>query len=95
MSELEIQEKPNQITPDAVKDDENSRRLIFTALHETFITYLKVAFFVAIFLGSPVLLIQIYLMMYSRMIILILFGAMEFYITQKILAWRLISFLSI
>tara|TARA_X000001036_G_scaffold409539_1_gene420716 strand:- start:257 stop:1018 length:762 start_codon:yes stop_codon:yes gene_type:complete len=44
----------------AVKDDKNSRRLIFTALHETFITYLKVAFFSAIFLGSPVLLIQIY-----------------------------------
>ena len=44
----------------AVKDDQNQRRLIFTALHETFITYLKVAFFAAIFLGSPVLLIQIY-----------------------------------
>ena len=44
----------------AVKDDNNSRRLIFTALHETFITYIKVAFFAAIFLGSPVLLIQIY-----------------------------------
>ena len=45
---------------DAVKDDLNQRRLIFTALHETFITYLKVAFFSAIFFGSPVLLIQIY-----------------------------------
>ena len=45
---------------DAVKNDENSRRLIFTALHETFITYLKVAFFAAIFLGSPILLIQVY-----------------------------------
>ena len=45
---------------EAVKDDPTSRRLIFTALHETFITYLKVAFFAAIFLGSPVLLIQIY-----------------------------------
>ena len=44
----------------AVKDDPNSRRLIFTALHETFITYLKVAFFAAIFLGSPLILIQIY-----------------------------------
>ncbi len=44
----------------AVKDDQNSRRLIFTALHETFITYIKVAFFSAVFLGSPVLLIQIY-----------------------------------
>ena len=43
-----------------VKNDKISRRLIFTALHETFITYIKVAFFAAIFLGSPVLLIQIY-----------------------------------
>ena len=45
---------------DAVREDNISRRLIFTALHETFITYIKVAFFSAIFLGSPVLLIQIY-----------------------------------
>ena len=45
---------------EAVKNDTISRRLIFTALHETFITYLKVAFFSAIFLGSPFLLIQIY-----------------------------------
>ena len=44
----------------AVKNDDSPRRLIFTALHETFITYLKVAFFSAIFLGSPILLIQIY-----------------------------------
>ncbi len=44
----------------AVKDDKFPRRLIFTALHETFITYIKVAFFSAIFVGSPVLLIQIY-----------------------------------
>ena len=44
----------------AVKNTDGSRRLIFTALHETFITYIKVAFFYAIFLGSPVLLIQIY-----------------------------------
>ena len=44
----------------AVKDDGVERRLIFTALHETFITYLKLAFFAAIFLGSPMLLIQIW-----------------------------------
>ena len=43
----------------AVKNDQTPRRLIFTALHETFITYIKVAFFAAIFLGSPILLIQI------------------------------------
>jgi len=45
---------------DAVKDDELNRRLIFTALHETFITYLKVAFFAAVFVGSPFLLTQIW-----------------------------------
>ncbi len=45
---------------DAVKGDEVDRRLIFTALHETFITYLKVAFFAAVFIGSPVLLMQIW-----------------------------------
>ena len=45
---------------EAVRGDKFSRRLIFTALHETFIAYIKVAFFTAIFFGSPVLLIQIY-----------------------------------
>ncbi len=45
---------------EAVKNDGISRRLIFTALHETFITYLKVAFFTALFLGSPILLTQIW-----------------------------------
>ena len=44
----------------AVQDDGIERRLIFTALHETFITYLKVAFFSAIFLGSPILHTQIW-----------------------------------
>ena len=33
---------------EAVKDDGLNRRMIFTALHETFIVYLKVAFFAAI-----------------------------------------------
>tara|TARA_Y100000590_G_scaffold464896_1_gene635533 strand:- start:5017 stop:5781 length:765 start_codon:yes stop_codon:yes gene_type:complete len=45
---------------DAVKDDPINRRLIFTALQETFITYLKVAFFTAMFVTSPVILIQIW-----------------------------------
>ena len=44
----------------AVKDDEVNRRLIFTALHETFITYLKVAFFTAMFVSSPIILTQIW-----------------------------------
>ena len=45
---------------EAVKDDEINRRMIFTALHETFITYLKVAFFAAIFITSPIILTQIW-----------------------------------
>ena len=44
----------------AVKNDLQNRRLIFTALHETFITYLKVAFFTAFFISSPIILIQIW-----------------------------------
>ena len=45
---------------EAVKDDEINRRMIFTALHETFITYLKVAFFAAMFITSPIILTQIW-----------------------------------
>ena len=45
---------------EAVKDDVINRRMIFTALHETFITYLKVAFFAAMFVTSPIILTQIW-----------------------------------
>ena len=44
----------------AVKDDNIERRLIFTALQETFLTYLKVSFFAAFFITSPFILIQIW-----------------------------------
>ena len=45
---------------EAVKDDSLDRRMIFTALHETFITYLKVAFFAAMFVTSPIILTQLW-----------------------------------
>jgi len=45
---------------DAVEGDENNRRLIYTALHETFITYLKLAFFTAFFISSPIIITQIW-----------------------------------
>ena len=44
----------------AVKNDGSERRLIFTALQETFLTYLKVSFFAAFFITSPFILIQIW-----------------------------------
>ena len=44
----------------AVKDDVVERRLIFTALQETFLTYLKVSFFAAFFATSPFILIQVW-----------------------------------
>ena len=44
----------------AVKDDGTDRRLIFTALQETFLTYLRVSFFAAFFVTCPYILIQIW-----------------------------------
>ena len=44
----------------AVKDDGSQRRLIFTALQETFLTYVKVSFFASFFATSPFILIQIW-----------------------------------
>jgi sec-independent protein translocase protein TatC len=45
---------------EAVKNDDVPRRLIFTALHETFLTYLKLAFFTAFFISCPLILMQIW-----------------------------------
>ena len=45
---------------DAVLVKNLDRRLIFTALHEAFLTYLKVAFFAALFISSPFFLIQLW-----------------------------------
>jgi sec-independent protein translocase protein TatC len=44
----------------AVKNDGTERRLIFTALQETFLTYLKVSFFAAFFVTCPFILMQIW-----------------------------------
>jgi len=44
----------------AAKDGNIERRLIFTALQETFLTYIKVAFFTSFFITSPFILIQIW-----------------------------------
>ncbi len=44
----------------AVKNDGSNRRLIFTALQETFLTYLKVSFFASFFVTSPFILIQVW-----------------------------------
>ena len=44
----------------AVKEDNIERRLIFTALQETFLTYIKVSFFSAFFATSPFILIQVW-----------------------------------
>ncbi len=44
----------------AVKDSGIERRLIFTALQETFLTYLKVSFFAAFFVTCPYILVQIW-----------------------------------
>ncbi len=45
---------------DAITENNLDRRLIFTALHEAFLTYLKVAFFAALFISSPIFLSQLW-----------------------------------
>ena len=45
---------------EAVLSNQLDRRLIFTALHEAFLTYLKVAFFAALFISSPVFITQLW-----------------------------------
>ena len=45
---------------EAVKNSNLNRRLIFTALQETFLTYIKVSFFASFFITSPYILIQIW-----------------------------------
>ena len=45
---------------DAELENNLERRLIFTALHEAFLTYLKVAFFGSLFITSPIFLTQIW-----------------------------------
>ena len=44
----------------AVKNDGIERRLIFTALQETFLTYIKVSFFAAFFVTCPFILMQVW-----------------------------------
>jgi sec-independent protein translocase protein TatC len=45
---------------DAVNATGEQRRLIFTALHEAFFTYIKVSFFAAIFISFPFILTQVW-----------------------------------
>ncbi len=45
---------------DAVKNSKVPRRLIFTALQETFFTYMKLALYSAFFISFPLILIQIW-----------------------------------
>ncbi|MDA0305370.1 MAG: twin-arginine translocase subunit TatC [Proteobacteria bacterium] len=46
---------------DVLEDMGGSRRLIFTALHEAFFTYIKVALFAALFLAFPFIAIQVWM----------------------------------
>ena len=46
---------------DVLEQIGGQRRLIFTALHEAFFTYIKVAFFAALFLSFPFLAVQVWM----------------------------------
>jgi sec-independent protein translocase protein TatC len=46
---------------EAMGDDTEGRRMIFTGLHEAFFTYIKIAFFTAIFVSFPIIASQIWI----------------------------------
>ncbi len=46
---------------DITHEEGGNRRMIFTALHEAFFTYIKVAFFAAFFIGFPLIAAQIWM----------------------------------
>lgn len=46
---------------DIMTETGRDRRLIFTALHEAFFTYIKVSFFAAIFVAFPFIAMQIWM----------------------------------
>ena len=41
-----------------IQDQHENRRLIYTALHEAFFTYLKVSFWAALFIAFPFIAMQ-------------------------------------
>ncbi|MEP4193425.1 MAG: twin-arginine translocase subunit TatC, partial [Sneathiella sp.] len=45
---------------EAMGDDVEGRRMIFTGLHEAFFTNIKIAFFVALFVSFPIIATQIW-----------------------------------
>ena len=45
---------------DILADKGGERRMIYTALHEAFFTYIKVSFFAAMFIGFPLIAIQLW-----------------------------------
>src|SRR5690606_12563703 len=45
----------------ALGDNLEGRRMIFTGLHEAFFTYIKIAFFTAIFVSFPVIAAQLWI----------------------------------
>jgi len=86
-----------------VLGDESGRRMIFTALHEAFFTYVKVSFWAAVFLAFPVIAGQIYMFVAPGLyrnerkaflpflvvtpILFLAGGAMVYYLIMP-LAWR-------
>jgi|TARA_R110001599_G_scaffold75470_2_gene207109 sec-independent protein translocase protein TatC len=46
---------------EAMGDDVENRRMIFTGLHEAFFTYIKIAFFTAMFVSFPIVASQIWI----------------------------------
>ena len=74
----------------AVKEDGSDRRLIFTALQETFLTYLKVSFFTAFFVTCPFILILPYLILTP--VLFFLGGMLVYYLIMPLAIKFFLSF---
>ncbi|MCU0837976.1 MAG: twin-arginine translocase subunit TatC [Rhodospirillales bacterium] len=88
---------------DAMGGRDGERRMIFTALHEAFFTYVKVALFTAMFVGFPLLATQLWMFvapglyknersaflpfLIATPVFFVLGGAMAYYVVFP-LAWR-------
>ena len=80
----------------AVKGDPVERRMIFTALHETFLTYLKLAFFSSFCISFPLIVIQIWKFiapgLYKDENLFILGGMLVYYLIMPLAIKFFLSF---
>jgi len=70
-----------------VMGEESTQRLIFTTLTEAFLTNIKLAFFTALFIGLPLILMQLWLFIAPGLYEREKFAFMPFFVATPLLFW--------